>query len=637
MSAAAVYHFGPFTLDRGSYRLLRGAAPLTLPPKVLDLLFLFVSRPSSLVTKEEILQALWPDVAVTDNAITQVVSDLRQALGDSSATPAFVQTVPRRGYRFVAPVEVIDAPVPQPARVAAPAPAAAGERRAPRSIAVMDFTNVSSDPQVTWLASGIAETVTNDLRAIEDLTVLDRAIVAHAGDSAVAPDLLVVGSFQRQGDQLRITARVVDVATREAVVHAKADGGIAEVFGLQDAIVTQLSAGLRLRISPAAQARITMRETSSLDAYRALTLGRLKLEALDPDQIPGAIEDFERALALDPRYALAHVGLAHARFWLFQASRARIQPDRTALIAAVTHAQRAIDLQPDLAEAHSALGFFLASADRGADGVVAARRAVELEPGNWRHQFRLGMAAWGNERLRWLDAVVAQFPMLSYAYFGMAMVHVARGDATHAAGLLQAGLAFADRPGAASDRFPASGLHWLLGAIQLSTGDAVTARAEFERELQSPGSRLYGPEYTRDACEGLGYAALQIGDANAACSWFDRGLKHFPDHPRSLVGLATACDSVGAADRATTTRAHARKAIDDLRAAGRTTEAAISMAAWHVAGNEHDEAIDVLRRLLTDASPGSAGWIIPIEPALRPLRQHASAGELARKLADRAR
>ena len=175
--SAAVYHFGPFTLDRGSYRLLKGAVPLTLPPKVLDLLFLLVSRPSSLVTKEDILQALWPDVAVTDNAITQVVSDLRQALGDNTASPQFVQTVPRRGYRFVAAVEVVEAPAPAPTPMRA-ATATAGERRGPRAIAVMDFTNVTSDPQVAWLASGIAETVTNDLRAIEDLTVLDRAFVA---------------------------------------------------------------------------------------------------------------------------------------------------------------------------------------------------------------------------------------------------------------------------------------------------------------------------------------------------------------------------------------------------------------------------------------------------------------------------
>jgi DNA-binding response OmpR family regulator len=93
---AAIFRFGPFSLDREAYRLVKGDTAVALPPKVLDLLFLLVSRPSALVTKDDILQALWPDVAVTDNAITQVVSDLRQALGDSSSEPTYVQTVPRR-------------------------------------------------------------------------------------------------------------------------------------------------------------------------------------------------------------------------------------------------------------------------------------------------------------------------------------------------------------------------------------------------------------------------------------------------------------------------------------------------------------------------------------------------------------
>jgi DNA-binding winged helix-turn-helix (wHTH) protein/tetratricopeptide (TPR) repeat protein len=621
-------------LDRGEYRLYRRDTALALPPKVLDLLFLLVSRPGTLVTKDDILQALWPDVAVTDNAITQVVSDLRQALGDKTATPEYVQTVPRRGYRFVAPVEVV------PAAAAAPGAAAphGGEaRRGPRSIAVMDFTNVSADPDVAWLSRGIAETVTNDLRAIGDLTIIDRAIVAHAAaDAPVRPELVVGGSVQRQGDRLRLTARVVDTATQEAIVHAKADGAVGDVFALQDAIVSQLTTGLRLRVAGPA-ARATTRETSSLDAYRAVTLGRLKLEALDPAEIPSAIADFEHALAVDPRYALAHVGLAHARFWLFQASRASAAPDRAALAAAVSHAQRAIDLQPDLAEAHSALGFFLASADRMAEAVAAARRAVELEPGNWRHQFRLGMAAWGSERLQWLDAAIAQFPMLAYAYYGIAMVQVARGARTDAEGVLQAGLTFADRPGAASDRFPASGLHWMLGALRMAAGDAAGARAEFEKEIAGVGSRLYAAEYARDASEGLGFLALAAGDATAAARLFGRALEHFPDRPHALVGLSAACARLGASSRATDAAAHARRAIDGLRAAGRHAEAAIGDAASRALAGQADQAVRGLQQYLESAPPGSAGWIIPIEPALASLGRHPGTSDLARRLAERAR
>ena len=256
MAAASSFRFGPFRLDRTAYRLLEGERAIELSPKAIDLLLLLVERPGALVTKDEILKMVWPDVAVTDNALTQVVSDLRQALGDSSTAPRYVETVPRRGYRFIAAVESAVADAPGAAR--------------PRTIAVIDFANVTGEPDVAWLSAGIAETVTNDLRAIRDLRVIDRALVAQVRPDAAADglraaglDLAVIGSFQRSGDQLRVTARLTDVVTREALANAKADGPIADVFALQDAIVMQLSTGLQVRIGPVERARISARETSS--------------------------------------------------------------------------------------------------------------------------------------------------------------------------------------------------------------------------------------------------------------------------------------------------------------------------------------------------------------------------------------
>ncbi len=278
--------------------------------------------------------------------------------------------------------------------------------------------------------------MTHDLRGVKDLAVIDRVTAAQAerlgAGGAPAPDLLVVGSVQRAGDRLRITARVVDAATRQALTHARADGPMAEIFDLQDALVTQLSAGLQVSVSPAAAARMHARDTSSLDAYRALTEGRLKLETLDPAAVPGAMADFERALQHDPRYALAHVGLAHACFWKYQASRASASPEVAELANAVAHARRAVELESDLAEAHSSLALFLASSDKPAEAVAAGRLAVAIEPGNWRHQFRYGMAAWGSERLEALDRVAVLFPPLGFSYFGSAMVHIARGDVASA-------------------------------------------------------------------------------------------------------------------------------------------------------------------------------------------------------------
>lgn len=637
MAAPVSFRFGPYLLDRAAYRLLEGDRSIELSPKAIDLLLLLVERAGTLVTKDEILKVVWPDVAVTDNALTQVISDLRHALGDRSTAPRYLETVPRRGYRFIAPVE--------PALPEDVAQGSAGTMKTgPKTIAVLDFANVTADPEMGWLAAGIAETVTNDLRVIRDLRVIDRALVAHVEADASADslrtaglDLVVIGSFQRLGDHLRITARLTDVATREAVANAKADGPLTEVFGLQDAIVMQLSTGLQVRISPAERARMSARETSSLDAYRALTEGRLKLEALNPAEIPSAIEDFERALALDPQYALAHVGLAHARFWLFQASRARNRQDIDQLAAAIAHARRAIEIDADLAEAHSALGFFLASTDQPGEAIAPARRAVGLEPGNWRHLFRLGMAGWGAERISCLQAVVAQYPTLPYAYLGLAMVRIARRELQAAEQALQAGIGGAGRTGGGDARFPASGLHALRGMIRLAAGDLAKARGAFERELEAKGKHLFGDESARDAYDGLGHTALASNDPAGAVEMFQAALARYPEHARSLIGLSAAYRASGARDRADRAMTQAERAIEELRSNQRNGEAVAATAAWHVASGRPAEAATTLHAFLTSAPPGSAGWLVPVDPFLAPLRKEREFDRVLTLLADRAK
>ena len=432
----ASYRFGPFVLDVAGYRVWRGETPLALSPKAFDLLHLFVRQRSALLTKDEILGKLWPDVAVTDNALTQVVSELRQALGDQSASPTFIQTVPRRGYRFVADVEAAE-------------------------------VSVLSAPQV-----------------------------------------------------------VMSVSTP----------------------------------------RLHVRETGNLEAYRAFTEGRLKLETLEADQVQPAIADFERALALDGRYALAHVGIGHAHFWVFQASRARNRPDAAALTRAIAHARRAIELDADLAEAHSALAFFLLGAERPIEAVAAGRRALALEPGNWRHEFRLGMAAWGAERLACLESVLVQFPQMAYASFGIAMLHIARGDFRMAEEVLSRALAFEGDETVRLERFPGKGLHWLLGRVYLAGGATARARVEFERELASKARALFAEEFAIDAYGGLGFVLFEEGDPSGAETMFVRALEHYPAHARSLLGLAQALERQGRQAEAARALGRTDEAVRELRA-----------------------------------------------------------------------
>lgn len=608
--------FGPFHVDRAAYRVTRDGRPVDLTPKLLDLLLLLADHAGTLVTKETLLDALWPGANVTDNALTQAVSELRQALGDSASSPRYIKTVARRGYRFVAPIDAESA-APAPVLEATPELDAA-------AIAVLDFTNVSGDPESAWLTAGIPETVSNDLRALGRFRVVDRWRVTEATRrtgghlqqvaEALRVRLVAVGSFQTLGDRIRITARIVDVISGDAVADAKVDGTHAEIFELQDQVAAQFAAELG-----AAQRGVDIRrrDTASLDAYRAVMEGWLRVETLDVRELPKAIADFERAVQIDPHYALAYNGLANAEFALFESTRADATRSQALLERAIAHGRKAVELDDSLAEAHGTLALILVSAKDTVTAVREARRAVALEPGNWRHLFRLGHASWGDERLRAGAATLALYPDFAFAYFQSAMVHVARGHLTEAERVLRHGAAIQDRQIGRGERYPALGLHWLLGLVRLAQDDMTEATDEFDREraLAQP-HRLYGREYTMQAHLAHGAALLRSGKRDAAVQCFTSALALYPSQPLAQLGIALASDI--AFDPSTIKEPLMRGVA--LAALGRTQEAEATLLAY-----------------LDQAPPGFAGWWLPLEPFVRQDTEKPALTAVLTRLAERAR
>ena len=634
------YRFGPFLVDRLRYRVLRDDAVLPLTPKLLDLLLHLVEHAGTLMTKEQLLDALWPGANVTDNALAQAVSELRVALGDEAGTPRFIKTVARRGYRFIAPVQRIDASDgAQPARPVATAIAADQ-----RSIAVMDFVNVTGEPDSAWLSAGIAETVTGDLRAMGRFRVVDRGRVMEAirctsgsvedVSSRLGTSFAVVGSYQRSVDRIRITARIVEVKTGETLADAKVDGPISGIFELQDRVVAQFSG--EFGGGATASAPAGARDTPSLEAYRAYTEAWLHLETLDVREIPLAIARFDRAITIDPKYALAFTGLASAEFAAYEATRSDTAPATHLLSAAIGHARRAVQLDETLAEAHATLGFILVSAWEPAEAVQVARRAVALEPANWRHFFRLGHASWGDERIRAAQNTLLLYPDFAFAHFQMAMVHVARGHLPQAETVLRQGAAVQDRQVARGDRYPALGLHWLLGAVRLAQDDVDEALEEFTREGQrADPHRLYGREYEMNALYCRGACMLRVGRYADAIDCFEQALGLYPEHAQSHIGLALALRAMGSSARADST-AQALAKIQAHLAGTRPIEAALVESQVQATAGQTETACAVLCRLLETAPPGLAGWTIPIEPLLFQLHGSRAFATVLRRLADRA-
>jgi len=640
------FRFGPFEADRVAYRVTRDRAPLDLTPKLLDLLFYFLDRPGQLITKEALLDDLWPGANVTENALAQAMSDLRDALDDDAGAPTFIKTIARRGYRFIADVQAAQASAGGPHAPGAPSPGAQREPADLPTLAVLDFVNVANDAEVAWLGAGIAETVTSDLAALAHFRVVDRLrlvdAVRHTSGSVrdvgafVGARLVVTGSFQRSGPQLRITARLIDLVRGDAMADAKVDGRLEDVFALQDGIARAFARELNLA-PDAATPRAAARETKDLDAYRAYIEGWLKIESLDLDQNPAAIQDFTRAIALDPRFARAYTGLATAEFIAYEMNRSTRAPNFQALESGIEHSRHALQLDPELADAHAALSFLLTSALQFDEARRAALRAVALDPGDWRHHFRLGHALWGSARLRALEHALELYPHFAYAPLEMAMVLVARGQLGDAMAIAQRGAAEQDRQSATANRYPSVAFHYLLGSLRAITGDYAGALAEFDCEVaQAAQHGLYRTEYAASSLIWRGHATLALGRVDESADAFRRALTFIEDHPRALLGLAEALSRQGRRADAERARDKARAFITGVRQPDRSAEWLYGTACLAAAAGDADAAAAALNQLLDQVAPSAVGWQLPIDPTFVAHRKHPQFLGVLARLAQRA-
>jgi DNA-binding winged helix-turn-helix (wHTH) protein len=353
--------------------------------------------------------------------------------------------------------------------------------------------------------------------------------------------------------------------------------------------------------------RVATRETdAALDAllapHRAWIEGRAALESLERDQIARARDVLEGVLQRVPEQASVHVGLANAYAMQFEMTRVDPAPDVAALERAAVHARDACRLDPQYGEAWATLGFVLARAGNHADAVAASRRAVTLEPDNWRHHVRLAYGTWGEERLRAADRALALLPGFPMAHWLAATVHVARNSLTEAERELDAGLAAPPEV----TRFSSVALHWLRGLLHLARGDEDKALAAFDRELASEAS---GHLYSRECCANTYYAIgavwlrrRRLDEARAA---FDAATARVAIHPMARVGLGAAGP---------------RPAVSGLAAReSKGLDLAIAEAAARLleAPSNASDAVAIVNRALAEAPPSdSGGWLIPVEPLL---------------------
>ncbi len=370
--------FGVFELDPRRGELRRRGLRLELQTQPLGLLLALLERPGELVTREELRQRLWPgDTFVAfDQGINTAVKKVRRALRDSAASPRFVETLPRRGYRFIAPVEALATERP-----AAPRP------RVVDSIAVLPFRNASEAPDLQYLSSGLTESLIEHLARLAGLRVVSHSSVSRFSGATVDPRAagrelgvraVLTGRLELQGEGLVVACELVEVEHGWRLWGRRLRRALEELLEVEDEIASQISEQLRLELGAAERERLARRHTEDPEAHRSYLKGRYHLNRLGEEALRRAIECFESAVERDPRYALAHVGLAEAYGLL---SFFDLLPPRAVVPQAKQAAERALGLDPELPEAHAALATLHQVYDWDWERAgTRFRRALEIKP-----------------------------------------------------------------------------------------------------------------------------------------------------------------------------------------------------------------------------------------------------------------
>jgi TolB-like protein/DNA-binding winged helix-turn-helix (wHTH) protein/Tfp pilus assembly protein PilF len=414
--------FEDFELDPGSFELRRTGRLVKLERIPLQLLFLLAKNRDRLVTREEILLAIWgKDVFVdADNSINTAVRKARQALKDDPENPRFLRTIPGKGYRFSALVTssappspvVADLQIGQPSRKHLPKwPVLAALvlvalittglilrsrlTKPPKTIpkkamlVVLPFLNLSADPREDYFADGMTEEMITQLGSLDPqhLGVIARTSSmqykgAKKGAAQVARELgvdyLLEGSVRRSDQRVRVTAQLIQASDQTHLWAADFDRDLSEVLKLQSDLALAISSKIQLTLSPSARARLAEEPSLNAAAYEAYLQGLHDWDLRTKPAVERGIAEFQQAIALDPNYAPAYAALARA---YSLAPVVGAMPPMESMPKAREAAQRAITLDPSLAAGHSTLGFVLAHYDF--DWPAAEReylRALDLNP-----------------------------------------------------------------------------------------------------------------------------------------------------------------------------------------------------------------------------------------------------------------
>jgi TolB-like protein/DNA-binding winged helix-turn-helix (wHTH) protein/Flp pilus assembly protein TadD len=573
--------FGTYEIALDSGELRKAGVRIRVQQQPLRLLEILLEHPGEVVTREELRGRIWPNESFGDfdQAVNVAVAKLRGALGDSADNPRYIETLPRRGYRFIANVAVVDRPVnklelahgaassgteePAPLEIAGKE---AGPKRLPwktlsvalvlvsavlmvwilrgknrppgdilsygpiRSLAVLPLENLSSDSQ-DYFADGMTDELITDLAQISALRVISRtSVMPYKGVRKPLPqiarelnvDAVVEGTVLRSGKQVRITAQLIQAPADKHLWAQSYEGDVRDTLSLQKKVARAIAEQIRTNLTPHEEAALRNVKVVNPEAYENYLKGRYFWNKRTADDLEKAAYYFKQAIEIDPSYSLPYTGLAD----IYQLS------DRPQL--AREEVQKALDLDDQLAEAHNSLARLLYRFNRdweGADGEF--KRALELDP-NYapaHHWYSMYLALEGRKEQALAEAEKAyELDPLS-AVVGANLAKILQEAGQDDKAIEQARKTL--------DLEPDSGVTYaVLGIAYQDKRMYPEAIAEYKKALQRRGP----PEEIRGL---LGYTYAVSGNRTGAETMIAELKSLWPAHTRAALDLAVVFSGLG--------------------------------------------------------------------------------------------